>query len=112
MRKDIASSSGVSSTVKPEVNSGDETSEKKDEEEFSSKAQIMTLMTTDVDRVSEFSWHLFALIGKPLSCFRLWPSPDIFTDSPIEIVIGTMFLYQLLGMTSLLNSLCDKLIAC
>lgn len=35
----------------------------KEEEEFSSKAQIMTLMTTDVDRVSEFSWHLFSLVG-------------------------------------------------
>jgi hypothetical protein len=26
----------------------------------------MTLMTTDVDRVSEFAWHCFALFGK---CF-------------------------------------------
>ncbi|KAL1665993.1 P-loop containing nucleoside triphosphate hydrolase protein [Schizophyllum commune] len=40
----------------------------------------MTLMTTDVDRVSEFAWHLFSLI-----------------DSPIEIVIGSWFLYDLLG---------------
>lgn len=31
--------------------------------EFSSKAQIMTLMTTDVDRVSEFSTHAFTLVG-------------------------------------------------
>lgn len=38
--------------------------ESKKEDDFSSKAQIMTLMTTDVDRVSEFSWHLFTLIGK------------------------------------------------
>jgi hypothetical protein len=36
------------------------------EDEFSSKAQIMTLMTTDVDRVSEFSWHLFSLVGASL----------------------------------------------
>ena len=41
--------------------------EKKEEGEFSSKAQIMTLMTTDVDRVSEFAWHFFALIGAWLS---------------------------------------------
>ncbi|KAI3998410.1 hypothetical protein K525DRAFT_245367, partial [Schizophyllum commune Loenen D] len=51
-----------------------------DEEDFSSRAQVMTLMTTDVDRVSEFAWHLFSLI-----------------DSPIEIVIGSWFLYDLLG---------------
>jgi len=60
---------------------------RKEEEEngddFSTKAQIMTLMTTDVDRVSEFAWHLFSLV-----------------DSPIEIAIGSFFLYQLLGKCS------------
>ena len=33
------------------------------EDDFSSKAQIMTLMTTDVDRVSDFAWHVFSLVG-------------------------------------------------
>jgi hypothetical protein len=44
--------------------------EKKEEEEFSSKAQIMTLMTTDVDRVADFAWHLFTLVDRyaPPSC--------------------------------------------
>lgn len=55
---------------------------KDSEDDFSSKAQIMTLMTTDVDRVSDFSWHMFSLV-----------------DSPIEIVIGTIFLYSLLGVS-------------
>jgi len=55
----------------------------KKEEEFSSKAQVMTLMTTDVDRVSDFSWHLFSLV-----------------DSPIEIFIGGYFLYVLLGVSA------------
>jgi hypothetical protein len=55
----------------------------KKEEEFSSKAQVMTLMTTDVDRVSDFSWHLFSLV-----------------DSPIEIIIGGYFLYVLLGVSA------------
>lgn len=40
-----------------------ETTDKKDEDDFSSKAQIMTLMTTDVDRVSEFAFHVFSLVG-------------------------------------------------
>lgn len=39
-------------------------SDKKDEGEFSSKAQIMTLMTTDVDRVADFAWHLFTLVDR------------------------------------------------
>jgi hypothetical protein len=38
--------------------------EKKEEEEFSSKAQIMTLMTTDVDRVADLAWHLFTLVDR------------------------------------------------
>ena len=38
--------------------------DKKEEGEFSSKAQIMTLMTTDVDRVADFAWHLFTIVDR------------------------------------------------
>jgi hypothetical protein len=77
VRKDLASSSTKTSEQK------DGKDEKKDEndDDFSSKSQVMTLMTTDVDRVSEFAWHLFSLV-----------------DAPIEVAIGTFFLYQLLVM--------------
>ncbi|EJC97742.1 multidrug resistance-associated ABC transporter [Fomitiporia mediterranea MF3/22] len=51
-------------------------------EEFSSKVQIMNLMTIDVDRVAEFVWHFYTLI-----------------DGPIEIAVGTAFLYQLMGVS-------------
>lgn len=64
VRKDVASSSGSSAKDKNISDTASESSEKKDDEgDFSSKAQIMTLMTTDVDRVSEFSWHIFTLVG-------------------------------------------------
>ncbi|KAL5499194.1 hypothetical protein ACEPAH_1712 [Sanghuangporus vaninii] len=56
------------------------------EEDFSSKAQIMTLMTTDVDRVAEFVWHFYTLI-----------------DSPAEITIGALFLYKLLSISGLIG---------
>ncbi|TFK92526.1 multidrug resistance-associated ABC transporter [Polyporus arcularius HHB13444] len=80
VRKDIASSSASESTEG--ANKDKDKDKKDDEDDFSSKAQIMTLMTTDVDRVSEFSWHLFTLV-----------------DAPIEIIIGTLFLYSLLGVS-------------
>jgi hypothetical protein len=95
VRKDIASS--AASAKKDDDKPGDDadSDKKKDENEFSSKvspsffsenrkadekkkAQVMTLMTTDVDRVSEFSWHLFSLI-----------------DAPIEIAIGTNLVFCL-----------------
>ena len=67
VRKDVASSSSLSENKakdKNDIDAASEDSEKKDEEgDFSSKAQIMTLMTTDVDRVSEFAWHMFTLVG-------------------------------------------------
>jgi hypothetical protein len=67
VRKDVASSSSASenkSNDKNDIDTASEGSDKKDEEgDFSSKAQIMTLMTTDVDRVAEFSWHIFTLVG-------------------------------------------------
>ncbi|ETW77907.1 ABC transporter [Heterobasidion irregulare TC 32-1] len=93
VRKDVASSAAstaedaskkdAANTAVGGEGTGGEKKEDEDEGDFSSKAQIMTLMTTDVDRVSEFAWHLFTLV-----------------DSPIEIVIGTVFLYKLLGASS------------
>lgn len=50
-------------TADPHLDAG-KALEKKEEEEFSSKAQIMTLMTTDVDRVADFAWHLFTLVDR------------------------------------------------
>lgn len=99
VRKDVASSAAstpkdananaaTTTTGATSATPGEDTDkdEKKDEGEFSSKAQIMTLMTTDVDRVSEFAWHMFSLV-----------------DAPIEIVIGAIFLYQLLGVSSFIG---------
>src|SRR6267154_3904016 len=67
VRKDVASSSRPSENKpkdKNDSNSAPESSEKKDDEDdFSSKAQIMTLMTTDVGRVSGFSWYISTLVG-------------------------------------------------
>ncbi|KAJ7485641.1 multidrug resistance-associated ABC transporter [Mycena latifolia] len=88
VRKDVASSAPppTSSKYKDDSKdaSGSEVEKKDDEDDFSSKAQIMTLMTTDVDRVSEFAWHLFTLV-----------------DSPVELVVGSIFLYNLLGVSCL-----------
>ncbi|KAH8986771.1 ATP-binding cassette transporter [Lactarius hatsudake] len=86
VRKDVASSSSPSDNKakdKKIADTASESSKKDDEGDFSSKAQIMTLMTTDVGRVGEFSWHIFTLV-----------------DSPIEIIIGTIFLYSLLGSSA------------
>ncbi|KAH8986254.1 ATP-binding cassette transporter [Lactarius hatsudake] len=86
VRKDVASSSGLSENKGMEKKITDtvpEITEKDDEGDFSSKAQVMTLMTTDVDRVSEFSLHIFTLV-----------------DTPIEIIIGTIYLYKLLGSSA------------
>lgn len=75
VRKDVASSGtnqaasaagkDDSDAAKKKADGEQPEGEKKDDEDsFSSKAQIMTLMTTDVDRVSEFAWHLFSLVGE------------------------------------------------
>ena len=62
-----AASSTVSASMTPAATSPSEAgkgSDKKEEGEFSSKAQIMTLMTTDVDRVADFAWHLFTFVDR------------------------------------------------
>ena len=62
VRKDVASSAPLPSSSKDSEKFNTEASEE-DKDCFSSKAQIMTLMTTDVNRVSNFGWHIFALVG-------------------------------------------------
>jgi len=75
VRKDVASSapppsSAANDNSRPGTENGstvgDAVQKKDDEDDFSSKAQIMTLMTTDVDRVSDFAWHVFSLVGASL----------------------------------------------
>jgi hypothetical protein len=64
VRKDVVSTAPPPSSANENGKSNTETQEKeKDEDNFSSKAQIMTLMTTDVDRVCGFVRHIFSLIG-------------------------------------------------
>ena len=64
VRKDVASSAPPPPSSKVSENGNADTEmPKKDEDNFSSKAQIMTLMTTDVDRVSDFAVNIFALVG-------------------------------------------------
>ena len=61
VRKDSVSSAPPS---KDKDKDNDDAEKESDEGDFSSKAQIMTLMTTDTDRMSEFAWHFFALVGE------------------------------------------------
>ncbi|KLO19366.1 ATP-binding cassette transporter [Schizopora paradoxa] len=88
-RKDIASSSAVIHEIVQKNSDGSSEDAPPGEEilehegEFSSKAQIMTLMTTDVDRVSSVAMQLFSII-----------------DSPLEIAVATVFLYKLLGTSA------------
>ncbi|KAH8829370.1 multidrug resistance-associated ABC transporter [Flagelloscypha sp. PMI_526] len=75
-RKDVAGTSSNESDKKGNDESPDETkaTEKDDESDFSTKGQIFTLFTTDADRYA-----------------------------PIEIVVGSIFLYKLLGVSCLLG---------
>ncbi|EIN12781.1 multidrug resistance-associated ABC transporter [Punctularia strigosozonata HHB-11173 SS5] len=78
-RKDIASSSEASQ--EQEEGEGEAKAAKKDEKEaFSSKAQVMTLITTDVDRVANFPIYMFSVI-----------------NCPVEISVATALLYNILG---------------
>lgn len=90
VRKDVASSAGTSSAANTRPGTPtsptadkDDKDKDKDEDSFHSKQQVMTLMTTDVDRVGQLAWYLFPLV-----------------DSPIELAIGTLFLYKMLGSSA------------
>lgn len=93
LKKDIAANSGDAGQVggvqeeaakrkKRKEETGDSNTE--DEEAVTSKTQIMTLFTVDVDRVTEFVFHLFAVI-----------------DAPLEIVVASFFVFKLLGISAM-----------
>ncbi|OXG63652.1 ATP-binding cassette transporter [Cryptococcus neoformans CHC193] len=93
LKKDIAANSGDSGQVggvreeaakdkKRKEENGDSNAE--DGEAVTSKTQIMTLFTVDVDRVTEFVFHLFAVI-----------------DAPLEIVVASFFVFKLLGISAM-----------
>ncbi|WVQ79183.1 hypothetical protein IAT38_001279 [Cryptococcus sp. DSM 104549] len=93
VKKDIASVGdgksqvgGVQDEAKKDKLKKEEDSEEEDDDEeaVSSKTQIMTLFTVDVDRVTEFVFHLFAVV-----------------DAPLEIVVASVFVYKLLGVSAL-----------
>ena len=78
VRKDVASSAshkssedGITNPTAPSAQAspldGGVSSEAGDGD-FTSKAQIMTLMTADVDRCSEFATHMFTLVGTHAIC--------------------------------------------
>ena len=69
LRKDMASSSATGEEGKEES-----------EATASSKTQVMTLMTTDTDRISSFATNLVQLVG-----------------FPIELIVGNVLIYNLLG---------------
>ena len=58
----------------------------------------MTLMTIDADYVCEFSSHIFVLVGKSYQCDMGSSKTDSVLDAPIQILIATIFLYNLLGI--------------
>ena len=62
VRKDVASASASNPSDAPSEDA--QNPKEVNNDEFTSKAQVMTLMTTDVDRVSEFAWHFYSLVGK------------------------------------------------
>ncbi|KAL4244437.1 ATP-binding cassette transporter C [Abortiporus biennis] len=86
VRKDIASS-GSSEGSKPIPSDDTLPREEEEDSEFSSKAQVMTLMTTDADRISEFAWHLYSIIA-----------------AVVETTVGTLLLYYFLGVSCLYGS--------
>lgn len=97
-KKDIAASTEQKSKTSAEdkEKKEEEKDDDDDDEGVSSKTQIMTLFTVDVDRVTDFIWHQFALI-----------------DAPLEIAVATLFLLRLLGTSALfglLATVCELLV--
>ncbi|BGP24141.1 ATP-binding cassette transporter [Rhodotorula toruloides] len=90
-RKDISSPSTSSSSSSPTPNPEEDRDEDEDEESgegkgFKTKSALTNLFAIDSERVADFATWAF-------SCW----------DAPIEIIIGTIFLYSLIGYAALIG---------
>ncbi|GAA5904673.1 uncharacterized protein JCM6883_003864 [Sporobolomyces salmoneus] len=93
-RKDVSGVSNASSSSETEAGEesstsgggSDENEEEDPEKGFGSKSSVLALFSIDVDRVADFAVWCFSLI-----------------DAPLELIIGTIFLYSLLGYASLIG---------
>ncbi|GAA5926134.1 hypothetical protein JCM3775_005214 [Rhodotorula graminis] len=83
-----ASSAAPSSRASGSSDSGDGDSDESDEADtkFSTKSSLTNLFAIDSERVADFSIWSFT-----------------FADAPIEILLGTVFLYSLIGYASLIG---------
>ncbi|KAI8149056.1 P-loop containing nucleoside triphosphate hydrolase protein [Fennellomyces sp. T-0311] len=87
-RRDTAVSSGSDQQKDDDdkKKKGSDDEKEDDDEDISSTGQIVNLMSTDANRISEFSTWWFTLYA-----------------APVELVIGIYFLYQLLGLSCFLG---------
>ncbi|GAA5895239.1 hypothetical protein JCM6882_006625 [Rhodosporidiobolus microsporus] len=96
VRKDVSGVSPTSASGSPGESKPGSTAEGEDEEEeeegdgskaeFKSKSSITNLFSIDVDRVADFSVWSFSVY-----------------DAPCELIIGTAFLYSLIGYSALIG---------
>lgn len=66
VRKDVAGGAAPTASVEAGVATATPKKDEDDEdneEDVTSKSQVMTLMTVDVDRVADFSFHSFSLVS-------------------------------------------------
>ncbi|KAK4047906.1 hypothetical protein OIV83_005089 [Microbotryomycetes sp. JL201] len=84
-RKDVVGiSGGADASADDENESNEEDSEGgSTKNNFGNKSQVLNLFTIDVDRVADFAIWCFSII-----------------DTPLEIFIGTFFLWKLLGQAA------------
>ncbi|KAJ7220715.1 multidrug resistance-associated ABC transporter, partial [Mycena pura] len=82
VRKDIAGSSSPSKHATKDDSKGITQNGNGGRAQFTFKSQIFTLMSQDVQRVSELSKHLY-----------------LITDSVVQLVLGSWLLYSLLGIS-------------
>jgi ABC-type multidrug transport system fused ATPase/permease subunit len=91
-RKDVSGVSQPTSASKAPSKSGsDDGEDDEDEDEgektgFKTKSSIVNLFSIDVDRLADMGVWAFS-----------------FYDAPVEILIGTIFLYSLIGYSSLIG---------
>jgi hypothetical protein len=93
------------------------TDQDEEDESVSSKTQIMTLFTVDVDRVADFVWHEFAVFELTLSSSSSWSvffsvllSPSSVSDFLLSTEEAISFLTSVLLNSMVLS--CRRMPAC
>lgn len=75
------------------------------------RAQVMNLLTIDTGTVASMATYIWGISNGIIQCEQRWPSYRVYTRELTAVIIGLVFMYNMLGSSSAVALLCVPMFA-